>query len=136
MPDFTGSQIDHLNIAVPDLHRSLAFYEPALASIGIVKLLEFPADESEPRPEMHGFGRHPKPFFWLIAEGTAGTNMHIAFTVEDREAVRRFYDAALAAGGTSHLEPGVRPEYHEDYYGGFVLDSDGINVEAVCHRPE
>jgi len=137
MPDYTGSLIDHLNIAVPDLARSLAFYTPCLAELGIVELLAFPAGATSPsQPEMHGFGRGPKPFFWLIADGAAGSNMHIAFTAPDRETVRAFYDTALAAGGTSHLPPGVRDEYHPDYYGGFVFDPDGINVEAVCHQPE
>ncbi|MET0865379.1 MAG: VOC family protein [Nakamurella sp.] len=128
--------IDHLNIAVPDLPRSLAFYEPVLGSIGITPLLAIPDDGTGNLPEMHGFGVHPKPFFWLIAGGTVGSNMHLAFTVENRAAVRTFWDAALAAGATPTLEPGVRPEYHPDYYGAFVLDPDGINLEAVCHRPE
>ncbi|MDO3639138.1 VOC family protein [Mycolicibacterium arseniciresistens] len=136
MPDFTGSLIDHLNIAVPDLPRSLAFYEPVLAVLGIVKLLEVPADPAAGQLEMHGFGRHPKPFFWLVADGTVGSNMHLAFTADDRATVRAFHDAALAAGGRSLLEPGQRPEYHADYYGAFVLDPDGVNVEAVCHQPE
>jgi catechol 2,3-dioxygenase-like lactoylglutathione lyase family enzyme len=124
MPDFTGSLIDHLNIAVPDLPRSLTFYEPV------------PADPAAGQLEMHGFGRHPKPFFWLVADGAVGSNMHLAFTADDRATVRAFYDAALAAGGRSLLEPGQRPEYHADYYGAFVLDPDGVNVEAVCHQPE
>lgn len=106
MPDFTGSSIDHLNIAVPDLARSLAFYEPTLASLGIVKVMTVPADEATGQLEMHGFGWEHKPFFWLVA------------------------------GGRTLLEPGLRPEYQPDYYGAFVLDPDGINVEAVCHRPE
>ena len=72
MPEYTGSLIDHLNIAVPDLQRSLAFYTPCLAELGIVELLAFPAGATSPdQPEMHGFGRAPKPFFWLIADGTA-----------------------------------------------------------------
>ena len=137
MPEYTGSLIDHLNIAVPDLQRSLAFYTPCLAELGIVELLAFPAGATSPnQPEMHGFGCAPKPFFWLIADGTAGSNMHLAFTAPDRAAVRAFYATALRLGATSHLEPGVRPEYHPDYYGAFVFDPDGINVEAVHHQPE
>lgn len=134
MPDYTGSLIDHLNIAVPDLATSLAFYEPVLATLDIVKLLEVPADPAADQLEMHGFGQHPKPFFWLVAAGRVGDNMHLAFTAKDRDAVRAFYDAALAHGGRSVLEPAVHPEYQPDYYGAFVLDPDGINVEAVCHR--
>lgn len=134
MPDFTGSQIDHLNVAVPDLTRSLAFYGPVLASLDIVELLHVPAAADQ--LEMHGFGRGYKPFFWLVADGTVGTNMHLAFIARDRATVRRFYDIALDSGGTSALEPGLRPEYQPDYYGAFVFDPDGINVEAVCHCPE
>lgn len=136
MKDYTGSTIDHLNIAVPDLDRSLAFYRPVLEVLGLVELLQIPADPSEPRAAMHGFGWTHKPYFWLIGDGTVGSNMHIAFTVTSRATVRTFYEVALAAGGRTHLAPGVRPEYHADYYGGFVFDPDGINVEAVYHQPE
>lgn len=136
MPDFTGSLIDHLNVGVPDLSRSLAFYEPALASLGIVKLLAVPADELSGQREMHGFGWGHKPFFWLVAGDRVGDEVHVAFIAEHRSAVRGFYETALAAGGRPLLEPGLRPEYQPDYYGAFVLDPDGINVEAVCHRPE
>lgn len=136
MPDFTGSSIDHLNLAVPDLARSLAFYEPTLASLGIVKVMTVPADEATGQLEMHGFGWEHKPFFWLVADGRVGDNVHVAFVAENRAAVRGFYETALAAGGRTLLEPGLRPEYQPDYYGAFVLDPDGINVEAVCHRPE
>lgn len=136
MPNYTGSMIDHLNVAVPALARSLAFYTPSLAVLDIVEMLAFPAGATSPdQPEMHGFGWIHKPFFWLISDGTAGTNMHIAFTARDRERVDAFYETALAAGGSTHLAPGVRPEYHPDYYGAFVFDPDGINVEAVCHQP-
>lgn len=131
MPDDSGSRLDHLNLAVPDLNRSLAFYEPVLASIGIQKVLVIaPGD----LPEMHGFGTD-WPFFWLIAGGQVGTNMHLAFTADTRGQVRRFYDTALAAGASSLHAPAVHPEYHRHYYGGFVLDPDGINLEAVCHQP-
>ena len=139
MPDYTGSLIDHLNIAVPNLDRSIAFYEPTLATLGIRRFLDAPARPDGPdgtSPLMQGFGWEHKPFFWLVADGTGGDNMHLAFTAPHRAAVRAFYEAALAAGGTSRIAPGVRDEYHPDYYGAFVLDPDGINLEAVCHRPE
>lgn len=136
MPDFTGSLIDHLNVGVPDLSRSLAFYEPTLASLGIVKVMEVPADEESGQLEMHGFGWAHKPFLWLVAGGSAGEQTHVALIAENRAAVRGFYETALAAGGRPLLEPGLRPEYQPDYYGAFVLDPDGINVESVCHRPE
>ncbi|MBB4905926.1 VOC family protein [Actinophytocola algeriensis] len=130
---YTGSRIDHLNVAVPDLDRSIAFYSRVLEVIGIETKLHVPARPD--LPEMHGFGVGGKPFFWLIADGTVGTNMHVAFTVGSRDLVRRFYDTALAAGATPLHSPAAWTEYHPDYYGGFVLDPDGINLEAVCHEP-
>lgn len=84
---------------------------------------------------MTGFGlAGVKPYFWLVDSGTVGTNMHLAFTVDTRDEAHTFYDAALAAGATSLHPPGVFTEYHDDYYGGFVTDPLGINLEAVCHR--
>lgn len=130
---YAGSRIDHLNIAVPDLDRSIAFYSRVLGVIGIETKLHIPARPD--LPAMHGFGVGRKPFFWLIAGGTAGTNTHLAFTVDSRDLVHRFHDTALAAGATPLHAPAVRAEYHPDYYGGFVLDPDGINLEAVCHEP-
>lgn len=134
MPDYSGSLIDHLNIAVPDLDRSSAFYGPVLETLGITRLLTVAPTAGQ--LAMHGFGRHPKPFFWLVADGRVGDNVHLAFTAENRDAVRAFYDAAMTAGARSLIAPGLRPEYQPDYYGAFVLDPDGINLEAVCHHPE
>lgn len=134
--DRAGSRIDHLNIAVPDLEAAVAFYEPALAIIGITKMLEIPADPANDQPAMTGFGRaQVKPYFWLIDHGTVGTNMHVAFTVDTRDDVTAFYQAALDGGAISLHEPAVHSQYHPDYFGGFVLDPHGINLEAVCHRP-
>lgn len=82
---------------------------------------------------MHGFGTD-RPF-WLIADGRGCTTMHLAFTAATRDRVDHFYDAALAAGATSLHAPAAHPEYHPHYYGAFVLDPDGINLEAVCHQP-
>ncbi|SDN41156.1 Catechol 2,3-dioxygenase [Geodermatophilus sp. DSM 45219] len=136
MTDRSGSRIDHLNIAVPDLAAAVRFYEPTLASIGITKMLEIPPDPVTGRPAMTGFGlARVKPYFWLVDRGTVGTNTHLAFTVDTREEVHVFYDAALAAGATVREAPAVRREYHTDYYGGFVDDPHGINLEAVCHHP-
>ena len=136
MPDRSGSRIDHLNIAVPDLDAAVTFHEPVLASIGITKMLVIPADPIKDQPAMTGFGlADVKPYFWLIDRGTVGTNMHLAFTVNTREEVCTFYEAALDAGASSRDAPGVFAEYHEDYYGGFVRDPHGINLEAVCHHP-
>ena len=135
--DRSGSRIEHLNIAVPDLAAAVAFYESALGSIGITKMLEIPTDYRPGLPAMTGFGlAGVKPYFWLVDRGTVGTNMHLAFTVDTREDVDSFYAAARGSGATSLEAPAVHPEYHADYYGGFVLDPHGINVEAVCHHAE
>jgi catechol 2,3-dioxygenase-like lactoylglutathione lyase family enzyme len=134
MTDRSGSRIDHLNIAVPDLAAAMTFYEPVLASIGIAQMLVVPAGAHG--PAMTGYGwPDRKPFFWLVDGGTVGTNMHLAFTVDTRDEVHVFHRAALAAGATEREAPAVRPEYHADYYGGFVDDPHGINLEAVCHHP-
>lgn len=135
--DRSGSRIDHLNVAVPHLAAAVAFYEPVLASVGITKMLEIPAVADADFPAMTGFGlANVKPYFWLIDQGTVGTNMHLAFTVDTRAQVDTFYAAALAAGATPREAPAVHPQYHDDYYGGFVNDPYGINLEAVCHHPE
>ncbi|SDW69446.1 Catechol 2,3-dioxygenase [Amycolatopsis xylanica] len=135
--DRSGSRIDHLNIAVPDLGAAAGFYEPVLASIGIVKMLEIPAGLTEGQLAMVGFGwPERKPYFWLLERGSVGTGMHLAFTVDDRAAVEAFYRAALAAGAVPEHAPAVHAEYHEDYFGAFVTDPLGISLEAVCHlRP-
>ncbi|MCX6469704.1 MAG: VOC family protein [Corynebacteriales bacterium] len=136
MPDRSGSRIDHLNLAVPDLAAAVEFYEPVLASIGISKMLVIPSGYEEGKPGMTGFGlADVKPYFWLVDEGEVGSNMHLAFTVDTRAQVETFYRAALDAGATSLIAPSVHAEYHGDYYGAFVLDPHGINLEAVCHHP-
>lgn len=136
-PDRSGSRIDHLNIAIPDLAAGVAFYEPVLASIGITKMLEIPPNLTPNQPTaMTGFGlAGVKPYFWLIGGGTVGSNMHLAFTVDTREEVATFYRAALDAGASALQAPAVHPEYHDQYFGAFVLDPHGINLEAVCHQP-
>jgi catechol 2,3-dioxygenase-like lactoylglutathione lyase family enzyme len=121
--------LDHVGFGVSDYARSKAFYERALAPLGIVLVME-------PAGRGAGFGVGAKPFFWIEADGQApGEYLHVAFAAERRELVDAFHAAALAAGGTDNGAPGVRAIYHPGYYGAFVLDPDGHNVEAVCHAP-
>jgi catechol 2,3-dioxygenase-like lactoylglutathione lyase family enzyme len=133
--DFSGSRIDHLNLPVDDLPRSVAFYEAALAPLGIGTLFAVPPGQGQ--KAMHAFGVHPKPFFWLVQRDAPGprydADTHVAFTADDRATVDAFHAAALAAGATSLREPGIWAEYHPTYYGAFVADPDGVNLEAVCH---
>jgi catechol 2,3-dioxygenase-like lactoylglutathione lyase family enzyme len=120
---------DHVLLDVDDFDRSRAFYEMALAPLGIEVV-------SEPAPQMAGLGTEGKPFFWLMSRGRPTTrHAHVAFTAPDRDAVDTFHAAGLAAGGTDNGAPGPRPIYHAAYYGAFVLDPDGNNIEAACHTP-
>ena len=121
--------LDHVGFGVSDYARSKAFYERALAPLGITLLME-------PVAQAAGFGKDGKPFFWIEARGPAVSGgLHVAFVVDDRELVHAFHEAALAAGGTDNGAPGPREIYHPNYYGGYVLDPDGNNIEAVCHKP-
>lgn len=128
--------IDHVGFAVSDIARSRAFYEAALAPLGITLLLEFPPEKTESRGTNLGFGKDGNPFFWIGDNERVGQGTHIAFVVDDRAAVDAFYAAALTAGGKDNGKPGLRPHYHPSYYAAFVRDPDGVNVEAVCHKPE
>jgi catechol 2,3-dioxygenase-like lactoylglutathione lyase family enzyme len=119
--------LDHVGIEVADFARSRAFYEGALAPLGISVVME-------PMPQAAGFGDDRKPYFWVMARGRVPVSgAHVSFAAPDRDAVDAFHAAALAAGGTDNGAPGPRPIYHARYYGAFVLDPDGNNVEAVCH---
>ncbi len=127
--------IDHTGIDVDDFERSKAFYSRALAPLGYALLMEFPAAVTG-HTDVAGFGEVPKPDFW-ISRGTANRPpIHVAFRAANRKTVDAFYHAALAAGGKDHGAPGLRPHYHPNYYGAFVIDPDGHNIEAVCHTPE
>ena len=123
--------IDHIGIAVSDLDKSVAFYTKALAPLGYELLRKFDIPSGG---KVAGFGVAGKPDFW-IAQGEVKHHIHVAFRASGRAKVREFYDAAMAAGGKDNGPPGVRPHYHEHYYGGFVYDPDGHNVEACCHEP-
>lgn len=119
--------IDHIGIAVSDLARSIAFYERALAPLGYALVMKL--------ERAAGFGIAGKPDLWIAGGAPPKDRVHVALRAGGRAEVRAFHEAAIAAGGTDHGAPGVRAHYHRDYYGAFVLDPDGHNVEAVCHEP-
>jgi catechol 2,3-dioxygenase-like lactoylglutathione lyase family enzyme len=126
--------IDHTGVAVSDYGKSKAFYTAALQPIGYAMLMEVPK-EFTGGVGVAGFGEAPKPDFW-IHEGQANKPpIHVAFRVDARAKVDAFYHAAIAAGGKDNGAPGIRAHYHPNYYGAFVLDPDGHNIEAVCHDP-
>ena len=118
---------DHVMVKVKDLNASKLFYTAALAPLGFS--LQYDADG------MLGFGPKDAPALWL-AKGETNGPVHIAFSAKDRASVQAFYKAALPAGGKDNGKPGLRPEYSANYYGGFVKDPDGNNIEAVCHKEE
>ena len=118
--------LDHVTIGVSDIERSRSFYDLALRPLGITRLYA----EGE---TASGYGIAPKAFFWISWRGLPQTGAHIAFTAQDRAVVDRFHAEAIAAGGRDNGAPGIRPNYHPGYYGAFVLDPDGHNIEAVCH---
>ena len=122
--------LDHVSIQCTDTAASSAFYDAVLAPLGATRVMDF--------GHVIGYGIPPKPDFWIGPHnsGDGFRESHLAFTAPDRAAVRSFFDAAVAAGADVLHEPRVWPEYHPNYYGAFVRDPDGNNVEAVCHNPE
>lgn len=127
--------IDHIGLAVKDMDRAKAFYMGALKPLGVGVIMEVTAEQTG--ADAHaGFGRDRKAFFWIGTGNKPRGGAHVAFTAQTRAEVDSFYRAALASGGRDNGAPGPRPHYHEHYYGAFVLDPDGNNIEAVCHRPE
>ncbi len=127
--------LDHIGLSVIDFAHSKAFYERVLAPLGYGLVMEVSAAETGGGAGA-GFGPKGRPQFWIGTGGPIKGQVHIAFAAKDRAAVRAFYDAALKAGAKDNGPPGLRPHYHPNYYGAFVLDPDGHNVEAVCHLPE
>lgn len=127
--------LDHVGFTVSDYDRAKAFYQQALAPLGIALLFEVTAEQTG--AEAHaGFGAAGRPFFWIGTGARPTQSIHVAFAAPDRATVAAFHAAALAAGGSDNGAPGLRPHYHADYYGAFVLDADGNNIEAVCRQPE
>lgn len=118
---------DHIGLKVSNLDASVRFYEHALSALGLVLCSR---DEAGA-----GFGPKGSPALWL-GKGKPGNGVHVAFAAGDRKAVDRFHQEGLKAGGKDNGAPGLRPHYHENYYGAFVKDPDGHNIEAVCHLPK
>ena len=127
--------IDHIGFAVSDYERSKAFYAKALAPLGYVLIMEVPAEGNPSGAPAAGYGEGGKPDFWIGGEGGIDKPLHVAFQTRDRASVDAFHKAALAAGGQDNGSPGLRPHYHPNYYGAFIFDPDGHNIEAVCHAP-
>ncbi len=125
--------IDHIGFPVSDYERTKAFYRAALAPLDYVLVLE--VRQSENDAPAAGFGANGKPDFWIGGEGGLDKPLHVAIVAKSRAAVDAFYHAAITAGGRDNGAPGIRAHYHPDYYGAFVLDPDGHNIEAVCHAP-
>ena len=126
--------LDHIGVAVADFERARAFYRAALKPLGLGVVMEVTAEETG--GDAHaGFGENDKPFFWIGTGKKPKGGTHVAFTAKTRAEVDAFYRAGLAAGGRDNGAPGPRPHYHPNYYGAFVFDPDGNNIEAVCHRP-
>lgn len=128
--------IDHLGFAVSNYERAKSFYTKALAPLGYTLIMEVPADINPSGAAAAGFGENGKPDFWIGGEGKLAHPLHVAIVAKTRAEVDAFYKAAMEAGARDNGAPGIRPHYHANYYGAFVLDHDGHNIEAVCHIPE
>lgn len=123
--------LDHLGLKVSNFERSREFYLKVLAALGYGIEIEFEFDGYK----VAGFGTQGKSSFW-ISEGPSTPGIHVAFAAPNRPAIEAFYQAAMDAGAQDNGKPGLRPEYHPNYYGAFVLDPDGYNIEAVKHQPD
>ncbi|MGO1073654.1 VOC family protein [Lysobacter sp. CA199] len=122
---------DHLGFAVSDLQRSHDFYQRALAPLGYGLVMSLDKERTGGY-EGHAFGPPHEPAFWIGTGARVCGGAHIALRARSREQVDAFHAAALAAGGRDNGAPGLRPHYSPDYYGAFVFDPDGNNIEAVC----
>jgi catechol 2,3-dioxygenase-like lactoylglutathione lyase family enzyme len=126
--------VDHIGLGFADYARAVRFFEQALAPLGIAVIMQVTKEQTGGY-EGAGFGRDGKPSFWISSVGRTTPRVHIAFVADSRAAVNAFFEAALAAGGVDNGAPGVRAHYHPHYYGAFVLDPEGHNIEAICHKP-
>lgn len=127
--------LDHIGFPVSSYKRSKGFYMQVLAPLGYGLVMEVNSEHDGDKAHA-GFGTEGRPRFWISAGTPIKGQMHIAFKANTREAVEAFYEVALKAGGKDNGAPGLRPHYHENYYGAFVFDPDGHNIEAVCHLPK
>jgi len=127
--------IDHISVGVSNFEASKKFYTQALAPLGYVLMREMSPEQTGGKG-VAGFGVPPMPDFWIRGGGANVPSIHIALSAANRSVVDAFYQAALAAGGSDNGAPGLRSHYHPGYYGAFVRDPDGHNIEAVCHKPE
>jgi len=122
--------LDHISIQCGDTSASAAFYDAVFGALGAGRAMSF--------GDVVGYGFDARPEFWIGPRqtGEGFRESHLAFAAQDRATVRAFFDAAVATGAEVLHEPRLWPEYHPNYYGAFVRDPDGNNVEAVCHLPE
>ena len=119
--------LDHIGVVVDDFDKAVAFYETALAPLGVALILRNSGEA--------GFGRDGRPQFWLYRGRAPSGRMHLAFTARSAAQVRAFHAAALAAGAKDNGAPGLRAHYDPNYYSAFAIDPNGHNIEAVCHAP-
>ena len=126
--------LDHIGLRVSSLAKAKAFYDAALTPLGVGVVMQVTAEQTGGAAHI-GYGEAQKPWFWISDEGEPTGGVHVAFVATSRAHVDAFYAAAMAAGGRDNGGPGLRPMYHPNYYGAFVYDPDGHNVEAVCHAP-
>ena len=127
--------LDHIGLSVANYPKAKAFYDAVMPTIGASCVMAVTAEETGGTYEGAGYGLNGKPSFWIGTGGRTKGSLHIAFVAESRAAVDAFYAAAIAAGGTDNGPPGIRAHYYPNYYGAFVFDLDGHNIEAVCHKP-
>lgn len=128
--------IDHMSTYATDFLKTKSFYQAAFSALGYKVLAEFTASDNQDWPSQRicAFGAGEKAAFWVIEIKENYTPRHVAFAAASRSAVDEFYKLGLENGGRDNGKPGLRPHYHEDYYGAFVIDPDGNDVEAVCHE--
>jgi catechol 2,3-dioxygenase-like lactoylglutathione lyase family enzyme len=126
--------LDHIGYSVADIDTAKRFYVAALAPLAVSVIMEVTAEQTGKDAHV-GFGENGKPYFWIGTGARQSGPVHVAFIAASRGQVDAFYKAALAAGGRDNGAPGIREHYHPNYYGTFVLDPDGNNIEAVCHAP-